>query len=1298
MENINLRASIGIVATWVCLFMTISEGRVIETSDDFTDTSLTFSRWVSIGTVATVISHDAISEEDYDDGDATVKLAYSNGMTLTGDGVKDDGGLILNSQNDSTGDEAIGLTIIGSMDTGEVITLSGSAYNDNSSYSRYNAQLWNVSDDRLLTQTSSTTVLGDISINYTPTSFNLTYTATTADDGDTLQIRFSEENNHTARDIYLDNFLLTTSSAPPPVYPHPRLFFNANEFTNIQARRLTTHADEWAQLLATCDRLVGTSPTTTPRTALGLLGYEDKIVALALAQTIDPSLPYQTTSNDWFWSIMNWPEWGSGNWSHPDYGPEGNLETGEILRALAVWYDLQYDTLTPSERLDASTRLADYGDRFRKSYSKFWTSNNGELTGNHCWNAFAALAAVQYASDDVSQARLTDWSNLLNSQYTRIRNLLTGPMSDGATGEGLTYWTYGIEKVLLWFEMRRVNGDTAFDGIDWFENTGTYVLFGIMPGGTDNFGGISRYDDADIDFWGNPYNEGALLAKATRDPAAQWIANEMDHSGARKKNAYRYMFYDPTVPTIDPDTEMNNWHFFDDYGLFFWRNSWADNAQHFTLRSGQHTHGHSKGDDGQFMLSRSGVPYIVDLGYAKPRNSRDANVLQIDNTGQYSDGDIWGGIFGPPWPQDSSRWGQTLHVLANNSDQQKGDFFNVLVNPTPMYTSSKLSSWNRETVGLGGDLYLMRDVVSTTSSAKLDLNLHGVATTASGDSYYENGTTNPWSESSTGKWDLAARSGAPKLHVQDFSSDAWNAVIEETYYSNKFSDRTRRGSNLKRSLSGTSGSSLISLGFDDLITDWTQTAWTDTAVEGVHVTASGRPIIDVLWPLNGISVSNSENWTVTGKMAGRRFGENFFGRDATLVQHRELVLLKATTPISFYAKTEQAPSTHQITVSADAESTVTIYCPTKPESVQIDNSVVRYSWTNNQLTLTIPATEASTIIFPTAPDVISVNPPPASTGVSYSLLAVNTIGDVSVPAQATTADSTITVHVSGADIWDQNDSFGFLNDTENGDIEIIARIESLGSTNLWAKSGVMIRESLNANAANILIAITDSGRVIFQERASAGAITSSQKTDIGTVTLPQWVRLKRHDDTFTGYYSSDGINWTKNGVATQTMSDTVYVGIAVTSSDDAVATQSDVTDFKVYSRTHPHTNRWYDTYFSMAELGDPNISSDSADPDNDALDNQLEYYLGRNPRAKDTTPAISMTQLVDNMRFTYDMANDASGVTGLLKWSEDLVTWSSTGLTYSSEPIPESSGHTRIHADLPQPASGRAFIKIEISE
>lgn len=45
---------------------------------------------------------------------------------------------------------------------------------------------------------------------------------------------------------------------------------------------------------------------------------------------------------------------------------------------------------------------------------------------------------------------------------------------------------------------------------------------------------------------------------------------------------------------------------------------------------------------------------------------------------------------------------------------------------------------------------------------------------------------------------------------------------------------------------------------------------------------------------------------------------------------------------------------------------------------------------------------------------------------------------------------------------------------------------------------------------------------------------------------PHWVKLVRSGSTFTGYRSSDGVNWQQIDSVTISMNTDVYVGIAVT--------------------------------------------------------------------------------------------------------------------------------------------------------
>ncbi|MBM3841024.1 MAG: DUF1349 domain-containing protein [Verrucomicrobia bacterium] len=76
----------------------------------------------------------------------------------------------------------------------------------------------------------------------------------------------------------------------------------------------------------------------------------------------------------------------------------------------------------------------------------------------------------------------------------------------------------------------------------------------------------------------------------------------------------------------------------------------------------------------------------------------------------------------------------------------------------------------------------------------------------------------------------------------------------------------------------------------------------------------------------------------------------------------------------------------------------------------------------------------------------------------------------------------------------------------------------------------------------------------FQRRTATGGI--SEHTSGGAGTAPYWVRVTRVGSTFTGFKSTDGLTWTSVGSATITMASSVYIGLAVTSHNDAVLNSS----------------------------------------------------------------------------------------------------------------------------------------------
>lgn len=166
------------------------------------------------------------------------------------------------------------------------------------------------------------------------------------------------------------------------------------------------------------------------------------------------------------------------------------------------------------------------------------------------------------------------------------------------------------------------------------------------------------------------------------------------------------------------------------------------------------------------------------------------------------------------------------------------------------------------------------------------------------------------------------------------------------------------------------------------------------------------------------------------------------------------------------------------------------------------------------------------------------------------------IGAVAIPGSSTFDETTgvFSIEASGVDIWNSADSFRYVHRTLTGDGEIIARVDSLQNTDPWAKAGLMIRNSLDANAVHASIFVTPSNGVSFQRRLAAGG--SSYSTTQGGVVAACWLRLVRSGNTIFGYRSADGSAWTLVGSVSITMGQTVHVGLAVTSHNNSVLTMA----------------------------------------------------------------------------------------------------------------------------------------------
>lgn len=193
------------------------------------------------------------------------------------------------------------------------------------------------------------------------------------------------------------------------------------------------------------------------------------------------------------------------------------------------------------------------------------------------------------------------------------------------------------------------------------------------------------------------------------------------------------------------------------------------------------------------------------------------------------------------------------------------------------------------------------------------------------------------------------------------------------------------------------------------------------------------------------------------------------------------------------------------------------------------------------------------VVSATISGVESPNSTPVSATPSAGLpspWSTRDIGTVAAVGSASYLGTTFTVTGSGADIWNAADEFRYVYQLASGDCSIVARVATVQGTDPWAKAGVMIRETLNANSTHAATFITSANGAAFQDRSSTGG--SSDNVNTTGFSAPYWVKVVRSGNVFLSYRSANGTSWTLVGSQTITMGTSVYIGLAVTSHNDGI--------------------------------------------------------------------------------------------------------------------------------------------------
>lgn len=159
------------------------------------------------------------------------------------------------------------------------------------------------------------------------------------------------------------------------------------------------------------------------------------------------------------------------------------------------------------------------------------------------------------------------------------------------------------------------------------------------------------------------------------------------------------------------------------------------------------------------------------------------------------------------------------------------------------------------------------------------------------------------------------------------------------------------------------------------------------------------------------------------------------------------------------------------------------------------------------------------------------------------------IGEVQAGAVGM-AEGKMVIQTGGSQLWGKSDRFRFVCQ-RGGKGAVVARIVQQEANDDWAKSGLMLRASAEADAPYVMVAATGGNGAVFQYRSQKGAEAVSGKIRASEVCAPVYLKLDYGDGVVSGWHSSDGKAWHKLGQACVDLGDAPLVGVAAAALDGA---------------------------------------------------------------------------------------------------------------------------------------------------
>jgi hypothetical protein len=509
-----------------------------------------------------------------------------------------------------------------------------------------------------------------------------------------------------------------------------RLFFHSTRVEALKTAITSTHAELWRSAKRKADSIIAKPPPKYPEQVgpndeqLWQREVANKIPLLALMSLLTEDEKYLTATVEWSMASCGYPHWGTGN-------EDGvGLAAGHQLFSLALVYDWLGDRLPGDARETLRRTLLQRG-------ATMYAAGKGELPiersywrlpylANRLWVNAAGLAAAGWALGD--EPGVSRWVELALDKFRRTETFRGG---DGASHEGIEYWSYGVEYLLkFWHLAAELAGESPASA--WWRNTAAYRQYLALPrkAWKEDNTVVDLADSERADGYGADHILYRLAA-LNRDPHAQWLAGELRRAGVTNSvpQWLDLLWFDSSVTAQGP-AGLPTLRHFDDMGIVSARSGWSGDESLVVFKCGPPAGhyatdklpydlglGHAHPDANHFTIFGCGDWLLRDDGYAW-KDTGQHNTLLVDGKGQVGEGSLWfnsGGL-------NVSAVKVHPRVLAAESSESLDE---ISGDATAMYPpASGLKRYIRRLYFLKPDVLIVADDLAADGPRRLELRFH----------------------------------------------------------------------------------------------------------------------------------------------------------------------------------------------------------------------------------------------------------------------------------------------------------------------------------------------------------------------------------------------------------------------------------------------------------------------------------------------------------------------------------------------------------------------------------------------